>query len=190
MPGDPERDVGRPLAERAAERVAHDHGDVAAETRDEAVAEPRRRGIRVEREQHERPRSLRVRGVDAGGRADEAVPRLGDHERRPRADDADALAQDPARRGAGRGRRRARARAADGSTSSSPTTRPSAFETTFCATTTTSAVLEAPRPHGGVERGAPRGRRRPRPPGCPRAGRPGASAGHGRPVTRTPACAL
>ena len=60
----------------------------------QAVADPRRRRVRIEREQHERPLPLRVRRVDAGRRADEAVPRLGDHERRPRADHPDALAQD------------------------------------------------------------------------------------------------
>ena len=51
-------------------------------------------GVRVERQQDHRARALRVRGIDAGRRADEAVPRARDHERRPRAHDLGRLAQD------------------------------------------------------------------------------------------------
>src|SRR5262249_8785333 len=52
-----------------------------------------RGGIGVLREEHERVRPLRVRRVDAGGGADKAVPRLGDHERRTRPHDLTRLAE-------------------------------------------------------------------------------------------------
>ena len=75
------------------------------------------------------------------------MPRLGDHERRPRAHDLAALAQDHLEvPRIARPARRARARASDGSTSASRTTRPSTFETAFCATTTDVGVLEPAEP--------------------------------------------
>ena len=92
---DAERDLGRALAERPPERVADDHADVAARPLADRLPDPRSRGIGIEREQDERPLPLRVRGVDAGRRADVAVPRLGDDQRRPHADDVGALAEDP-----------------------------------------------------------------------------------------------
>ena len=94
IPADPERHVGRPLTERPAERVAHDHADVAAEALAQPVTDGGRRGIGVERQEHERALPLRVRRVDPGRGADEAVARLGDDQRRPDADDLDALPQD------------------------------------------------------------------------------------------------
>ena len=77
------------------------------------------------------------------------MPRLGDHERRPRADDAGALAQDhlDVARVTVAGEL---ARTLGRLDSSEPTTRPSAFETAFWATTTTSRVLEPAGPLGGV----------------------------------------
>ena len=57
------------------------------------VAQAAGRGVGVEREQDERSRLRRVRRVDARGRADEAVSRLGDHERPSRAHDTNGLAQ-------------------------------------------------------------------------------------------------
>ena len=82
-PGDAERDVGRALPPRAPERVAHDHADVRPRQLDEPFAQPPRGRVGVEREQDEQVLARRVRGVDAGRGADEAVARLGDHERRP-----------------------------------------------------------------------------------------------------------
>ena len=72
---------------------------------------------------------------------------------------------------------------ADGSTSSSRTTRPSTFETAFCATTSTSPGSNdaAPRDEPGeivslLELGEPEHRENAQ------------LAAHGRPVTRIPAC--
>ena len=50
-------------------------------------AQAHRRRIRVERQQDDRVRAPRVRGIDTRRRADEAVEGLRDDERRPRADD-------------------------------------------------------------------------------------------------------
>ena len=124
----------------------------------------------------------RVRVVDAGGRADEAVPGLGDHERRPRS----RTIRFASRRitSTSRGSRSSPASSsafADASTSSIRTTRPSAFDTAFCATTTNVAgsqldqrgderaeVVALPDLRQAVERGSARsidaGDR-----GCPRA---------------------
>ncbi|HKE00873.1 MAG TPA: hypothetical protein VKE69_07685, partial [Planctomycetota bacterium] len=52
-----------------------------------------RRAIGILRKQDEHPLLGCVRGVDACRRADEAVPRLRDHERRSYADDARGLAK-------------------------------------------------------------------------------------------------
>ena len=92
--GDAQRDVGRPLPPRAAERVAHDHADVRPGELAEPGAHPARGGIRVDGKQDEDALARRVGRVDAGGGADEAVPRLGDHERGPGAEDLAALAED------------------------------------------------------------------------------------------------
>ncbi len=62
--------------------------------RRQALAERRGGGVRVERQQDHGAGALRIRGIDAGGGADEAVPRARDHERRPRAHDLSRLAQD------------------------------------------------------------------------------------------------
>ena len=110
--GDAERDVGRALAERPPERVADDHADVAPRPVADRLPDPGGRRIRIEREQDQRPLALRVRGVDARRGADEAVPRLGDDQRRPHADDVARSRAGSTRRGAGRGRRRAPALAA------------------------------------------------------------------------------
>ena len=81
----------------------------------------------------------RVRVVDAGRGADEPVAGLGDHEAaRASARRARSRAGSPrAARRSVSGPASSRARR-DGSIPSSATTRPSAFETAFCATTTTS----------------------------------------------------
>ena len=119
-------------------QVGDDHRRVDAKS----VADTTRRCIGVDGQQHEHPGLGRVRGIDAGRRADEAVPGLGDHERRTRADDPRGLAEitsslrgswSPASSTA----------CADASTSPSRTTRPSAFETAFCATTRTSPSLSS-----------------------------------------------
>ena len=84
------------------------------------------------------PAARRVRGVDAGRCADEAVAGLGDHERRPRAHDRVASRRITSTwRGSpsSPASSRARGRRLD---VVERTTRPSTFETAFCATTTTS----------------------------------------------------
>jgi hypothetical protein len=91
---DAERDVGRPLPPRAAERVAHDHADVRVRQVAQPGAKPSRRPVGIERQQHEDAVRRRVGGVDPCRRADEAVPRLCDHERWPGAHHLAALAQD------------------------------------------------------------------------------------------------
>ena len=66
------------------------------------LPQPGRRGVRVEREQDDRLRLRRVRGVDARRAADEAVARARDDERRPDANELDGLVEDdldPARVG-------------------------------------------------------------------------------------------
>ena len=93
--GGADRDVGRALPPRAAEGVADDHADLAA--RSARASRARSRSAEASGSTGRRTsvvRAGRVRGVDARRRADEAVPRLGDDERRPRAHDAGALAQD------------------------------------------------------------------------------------------------
>ena len=70
-----------------------------------ALSEAAGGGVRIEREENERVGPSCVRLIDARGRADEAVLRLGDHERWPRAHDPTTLlenhleaARDPRRR--------------------------------------------------------------------------------------------
>ena len=92
---DAERDIGRPLPERAAEGVADDHAHVAAGPLANRVAQPCRRRVGIERQQDECAVAPGVRGIDAGRGADEAVARLGDDQRRSHADDVSALLQDP-----------------------------------------------------------------------------------------------
>ena len=60
----------------------------------DALAEARRGGVGVQREQDERVRALGVRGVDTRGGAHEPVLRLGDDERRTCTEDGAALSQD------------------------------------------------------------------------------------------------
>ena len=93
-PGHPERDIGRALPPRTPERVADDDAGGDARQLCQALAERRSGGVGVERQQDHRSRALRVRGIDAGRGADEAVPRARDHERRPGAHDLGRLAQD------------------------------------------------------------------------------------------------
>ncbi len=93
-PGDAERYIGRSLAPRTPERIADDDPDVNSGQVAQAFAEPAGRGVRIEREQHECARAGGVGGIDACARTDEAVPRLGDQKRRPRADDTDAFTKD------------------------------------------------------------------------------------------------
>ena len=89
--------------------------------------------------------AARVRAVDAGRGADEAVVRLADQEGAAPAHDARALAEDQLDHRADRPRRRrSPARAPDGSTVASATLRPSTFETAFCATHTTSPSRRPP----------------------------------------------
>ncbi len=75
------------MAERAPKGVADDHGDA------EPFVERAGGCVGVDREQDEHAGAGRVRGVDTGRGADEAVAGLGDHERRSRADDACGLAE-------------------------------------------------------------------------------------------------
>ena len=106
-------------------------------------------------QQDDRARLGRVRVVDAGRGADEAVAGLGDDERRPRAHDARRLAQDDLDLARVAPVRPARAPAATASTSSIRTTRPSAFETAFCATTTTSPSSSCGAPAISAPRSSP-----------------------------------
>ena len=142
--------------------------------------------VGVEREQDERVRALGVRGVDARGRADEAVRRLGDHERRTGADDLALSRRMTSIRRASSSPASSRARS-DGSTPSRPTTRPSTFETAFCATTTTSPCSSPPARAAASARSAARSSPSSSS-GIPRSGTTRSSSRHGRPVTRMPAC--
>ena len=92
-PGDADRDVGRPLTPRPPEGVADDHADLAVREVAELIAELRRRCVRILGKKDDCAGLGRVRRVDARRRANEAVPRLGDHERRPRPDDSRRLPQ-------------------------------------------------------------------------------------------------
>ena len=92
--GGADRDVGRAGAPRAAERVGDDHADGRSGALAQLVAELGRGGVGIEREEDERVRLRRVRGVDAGRAADEAVLRAGDDERRPDADELGRLVED------------------------------------------------------------------------------------------------
>ena len=92
--GGAERDVGGAAAPGTAERVGDDHADVAAGVRAQRLAQQGGGRVGIERQQHERAALRRVRRVDAGRRADEAVARLADDERRPHPDDALRLLQD------------------------------------------------------------------------------------------------
>ena len=96
------------------------------------VAQIRRGGVRIDRQQDERVRPLRVRRVDTGRGADEAVTRLGDDERRSGSHDLARLSEDhlePPRIGVAR-RARVRGRTArshrDGRLDLRPSRRPSA----------------------------------------------------------------
>ena len=92
--GDAERDVGRPEPPRTPERVRHDDADLGSGELAQPLPKARRRRVGVEREQHERVRALRVRGVHPGRGTDEAVTRLGDDEWRPGPHDLTGLAKD------------------------------------------------------------------------------------------------
>src|SRR6266508_2918222 len=87
-------DVGRPLPPGPAERVRDDDADGTAAQLLQTGAEPVGRGIRILRKEDNRAGLGRIRGVDAGRCADEAVLRLGDQERRTGADDAGGLSED------------------------------------------------------------------------------------------------
>ena len=89
-----DRDVGRALPPRAAERVADDHADLTACACAQLVTQLRSRSVRVVRKQDERARLGGVRGVDARRRADEPVLGLADDERRAHAHDPSRLAED------------------------------------------------------------------------------------------------
>ena len=103
-----------------------------------AARSARRGRVRILGQQDDLVGRRRVRGVDPGRGADEAVACLGDHERRAAAEHAGRLAQDHLEPGAGRRRPRARAPPRTARPRRGATTRPSAFETTFWATQTTS----------------------------------------------------
>ena len=92
--GGADRDVGRARAPRPAERVGDDDADGLAGALAQLVAQPRRGRVGVERKQDERLRLGRVRRVDAGRAADEAVPRARDEERRAGADELDRFVED------------------------------------------------------------------------------------------------
>src|SRR3954471_7272245 len=87
--GDPDRDLGLAVAPRPAERVG-DHDGGARGQRG-----PERAGARVgvAGEEDERVGRRRVRGVDAGVRADEAVARAGDDDAAFGADDVAGLVE-------------------------------------------------------------------------------------------------
>ena len=117
-PGHAERDVGRALAPRPAERVADDHAGHDTRQLGEPVAERRCRGVRVERQQdhrvrapsrstrRRRPRRRRTRAACGRSRAAAAIarppptpggsPRPGaDRPRRPRGRRRAATARRP-----------------------------------------------------------------------------------------------
>ena len=99
-----------------------------------------RGGVRIERKQDQRVGPFRVRLVDARRRADEPVARLGDDERAASMRTIRRLSwRITSMRRASSAPASSRARS-DGSTSSRCTTRPSTFETAFCATTTMSPL--------------------------------------------------
>ena len=93
-PGAAQRHVDDPVPEGPAERVADHHAELTAGALHETRTDPRGRRIGIDREEHERAILRRVRRVDSRRRADEAVPRLRDHERRPRPDDLGCLGED------------------------------------------------------------------------------------------------
>ena len=150
-PGDPERDVGRSLPPGSAERVADD--DAGRDARQLARAargapRPRRRGragagsacpgplafdASTPAEAHTKP--CRVRAITSGGRE--------------RTTSADSRRITSTWRGSPSSPASSTARG-DGSTSSSRTTRPSTFDTAFCATTTTSPASRPPTRVAGV----------------------------------------
>ena len=147
------------------------------------VADAAGRRVGVDRQEDERAALRRVRRVDAGGRADEAVPRLGDDERTARADDADGLAQDhldvP----------RVRVRACE---LARPRRRLDVVEPHDAALGLRDDLLREHDDVAVLERmrhasRALRDPRRARPPAGPRAA---GSSGSRRPVTRRPACDL
>ena len=124
-PGAADGDVGHPLAPRPAERVGHDHADLDAEPAPEPAADPPGRAVGVDGQQ--RGRALGDVGeVDAGVGADEPVAGLGDQRARP------------AGAGPAPTRTRPGATLAPGRRGRSATSRPSALDTTFWVTTTTS----------------------------------------------------
>src|SRR5205085_911648 len=92
--GTADRDVGGSLTPGAAEGVADDHGNVYTGQLPQPDAQPVGGRIGILRQQNDGVWLGRVRGIDAGGGADEAVPGLRDDERRPCSDEASALAQD------------------------------------------------------------------------------------------------
>ena len=69
-------------------------GNLLAGELAEAITDVSRGGVRIVRQQDERLRLGRIRGVDACRRADEAVGRLCNHERRPHSHDPCGFAQD------------------------------------------------------------------------------------------------
>src|SRR6476659_557673 len=86
-PGDSERDIGGSEAPGPAERVGNDDTDIDAGQLADPRPESCSRGVGIDREENQRVRSFRVRGVDAGRGAHEPVPRLRDDEGRARAHD-------------------------------------------------------------------------------------------------------
>ena len=137
-----------------------------AEPGGERVAEAARRRVGVAREQHDPVVPGRVRAVDAGARADEAVLGLGDDE-------------SPRRRRTARASRRITS-----TWSAACSTRPSAFETTFWETTSDVALLQAAGPLERVAEERRRGRRPAAPPGSRRAGGRGSLGKPGDPHAR------
>ncbi len=91
--GSADGEVGLTVSPRSAERVRDDHADPSAGHCEEACAQATRRGVGVERQQHEPP-GFHVRGVDTRRGHHEAVPGLRDHRVPPSGDLPDGLRRD------------------------------------------------------------------------------------------------
>ena len=135
-------DVDDALAPGPAEGVGHHHRHLAARGGPQPVADAPGRAVGVLGEQG-RPAVLDVGEVDTGVGTDEAVAGLGDHEVAAAAQDADRLRLDDPH--AGRRGRRGRC----------GTRRPSALDTIFWVTTTTSPSTSATRSAMSVARSSP-----------------------------------
>ena len=130
MPGAADGDVGEPRRHVRPKVSRHDHGDLDTGAGPEAVADAPGRAVGVVG-QERGPALLDVGQVDAGVGAHEAVLRLADDEVAAAAQDAHRLALDE------------RLVAAAGRRDRSATSLPSALDTIFWVTTTTSPSRSA-----------------------------------------------